>query len=264
MAQGRIDFNPVEITREAFQIVRDSALQIAFAGGIFYLLACVVVLVSRMMMTEGFLRIGDLGFTVISSLAGISVCMVTSARALGVTVPFLPSQLIHERQFWKFVLGWIIVGFLTAIPTLLGVASAVYLMPPQDSVTSFFDRALLPAAVSVGAGLIVTIIVAMRLSLMLPAIVIGEKISPLVSWQRTGPIFWKVLAASILTISLLVVLQSLVQGWSQQTQDPSLQMIASVVSTVISLVKYSAVGALYGLIMNLVVPATEETIAVAT
>lgn len=255
MTASRIEFNPLDISREAYRIVAAEKTKLMFAGGIFYLFACLLLFFAKAAGDERLALLGDYGYSAAMFLGCQAVAMIACARALGVETPFLPSALVNDRTFWRFVGATIAGAAAAGFVTLLFLVGASAAVPDPSTVTSFFQADVVPVLLILVAGGVAAAWVALKATLMAPAVLLGEKISIRASWKRTRRMEFRLIAALVLTAALLVVLQSLARGYAAYVGAPELKVISALFSTVLRLVQAAACGALAGLVFARVIHA---------
>jgi hypothetical protein len=248
MPTSRIEFNPLDISREAYRIVATEKTKLLFAGGVFYLFACLLLFVTKASGDKSLTALGEYGYSAAMFLGCQAVAMIACAKALGVETPFLPSALLGDRTFWRFVgatLAGTTVAFLTGLAFLI---VAAVIVPDPKALTSISQPEIAPVLAILGIGALVAGWVALKATLMAPAILLSEKVSVRASWRRTRRMEFRLLAALVLTAALLIVLQSLSRGYASYVGSSELQVLAALFSTVVRLIQSSACGALAGLV----------------
>jgi hypothetical protein len=264
MAINPKDIRPTDLARQAYSIALQSWQRVAFAGGVFALIASFVPAVASLFATYGFGQIGTFTSIFIMLLASLSAAMVTSARVLDVEVAYLPSALIHERLFWRYVLAGLVCPLLI-IALFLGAFVVVSSNLPENFASlaragklNLFtsDYLLLHAAII--AAVVGMVVLTVRLSLMLPAVVIGEKVSVGKSWRRTRGIAWRLLLAMATALMPFYLATYIVRLASAAQTDPTGFIFYKTLSVVITLSKAAVEGALFGLVMLSVIEAEDE------
>ncbi|NTF18120.1 hypothetical protein G6L37_06855 [Agrobacterium rubi] len=246
MAIRPSDIRPLELARNSIHTSRQSWLQILFAGGIFVLLAQLIIFFSRTSGIPTIVYLGDNVGSFTMFLATVAVSLVTSARVLGIQIPYLPSALINDRFFWRYVWGALVCAFLGGLAALacIGIGMAVILDDPAKLV---FTTPVYAAGV---VACLVWLVVYTRLFMLLPAVVVGEKVSPVASWKRTRGIALKVGLAIVLAVGGFVIGEQLLRFIAGKSGDPATAVLLTSLSVGVKLFRCAVEGALAGYILN--------------
>lgn len=245
MALKPSDIRPIELMKEAFALSRDSWKQVAISAGVFALLAALIAIFTRG-GSAALDQAGQMAVMFTMFLATIAAGLVTSARALGIEVPTLASGMVNDRQFWRYVWGGVVCMFLIGIVMLAVFVTGLYMTPnlplPGIKAAGPFDPTLIYIAAIVGTAL--SALLSVRLSLVLPAVIAGERVSVAGSWRRTRGITTKLVITAALVLGGFYVLQLGVK-YGGPAGDPMIEMASAVVRIVRSAVE----GALAGIVM---------------
>lgn len=253
MTAGRIEFHPLDISREAYTIVMSEKAKLLFAGGVFYLFACLVLFFARASGEPVMVALGDFAYSATLLLGCQAVAMVACAKALGISTAFLPSALISDRTFWRFVGASVASTTASLLTGLVFIIGAAVIVPAPKLLFSISEPRLFAALALVAGGALAAGWVALKTSLMTSAVLVGEKVSIRASWRRTGGMEFRYLAALVLVSALLIVLQSLGRGYASYMGSIELVVLAELFGTVMRLVLAAVCGALAGLIFARVV-----------
>lgn len=262
MRASRIEFNPLDISREAYRIVAAEKSRLLFSGGIFYLFACLLLFLTKASGDKTIMALGDFGYTAAMFLGCQAVALLACARAIGVETPFLPSALVNDRTFWRFVGATLLGTLLASLTGLVFILLAGATVPDPKTVTSFLQPDVLPGLALLVVGALAAAWVALKATLMAPAALIGEKVSIRASWRRTKGMEFRLLASLVLVAALLMVLQSVSRGYAAHVGSPEIQVLSALFSTIVRLVQAAACGALAGLVFARVVLAERASATV--
>lgn len=253
MAISSTDIHPVALAREAVQTVRESWLQVTFAGGIFVLLSLLIRFLAGTTDVREMVFMGDAAASFSMFLATLAAALVTSARVLGVDIPYLPSALINERYFWRYV--WRGVICLMVVGSVVAVCSFVGF--------SFVEgRDFRPFYAGAAAGALLSGFLYVRLSMMLPGAAAGEKVSLTASWRMTRGIWIRIGLAMVLALGGFLAGEFLLKGLSALTADPASHLVLAGFGIFLKIVRCAVEGALAAQIF-LAVLSSQETSASA-
>lgn len=253
MMNRRIEFNPLDVSREAYRVVMAEKTKLLFAGGVFYLFACLILFCARASGEPVLGALGDFAYSAALLLGCQAVAMVACAKALGISTAFLPSALVSDRTFWRFVGASAAGTTACLLAGFVFLVGAAMIVPAPKMLLSISGPRLFAALALVAAGALAAGWVALKTSLMTAAVLVGEKISIRASWKRTGGMEFRYLAALVLVSALIIVLQSLSRGYASHVGLPELVVLAELFGTVMRLVLAAVCGALAGLIFARVV-----------
>jgi hypothetical protein len=250
MALKSPDIRPIDLIREAFALAKDSWKQVALSAGVFALLAALIAI-----FTSGgsktVVQTGQMAVMFTMFLSTLTASLVTSARALGIEIPTLASSLVNDRQFWRYVWGAVACTSLVALVVLVVFLGGLSTMPeiplPGVPLTGTFDPTPLYIAAAVGA--VLSALLSVRLSLVLPAIIAGEKVSIAGSWRRTRGITTKLVATAILALGGFYVLQLIVNYGGVKALGLENASLVEGASAVVRIARNAVEGALAGVVM---------------
>lgn len=246
---------PLKLTGRAFGIARDSWQKVAFAGGVFAVIAAAITYFGGLSGDPATAQlVGSFG-SLVMLLAGISASLVTSTVALGLKKAYMPSILIKDRAFWRYVWAGIacilIIGAIAGGIIMAGMASV-----PGDifhrlstAPNSVLTLTYLPAFVAVVLGVLAIVVLSVRLSLMVPAAAAGEKVSLTSSWRRTRGIFFRLLLATAVSSAPFYAALVLLNRAVDQFSDPVAVAAVGFMAVIVKLAKAAVEGALGGLVM---------------
>lgn len=253
MAINPAEIRPIELATDAIVTSRDSWLQIVFAGGIFVLLAQLIIYMTKMSGVEALAGLGAMTGSFAMFLSTVAVSLVTCARVLGVQIPYLPSALINEKQFWQYVWGALLVAFLAmlAMGACVGVGSFMVIGTGVSDTQNALRS--LPLIISGLVGAVLWFGVYTRLFVLLPAVVVGEKVSPKASWKRTsGLAAFKIALAIVVSLGVFVIAEYMLKGAARYSGDPSLVVVLESLSVFFKLFRCAVEGALAGMVFLLI------------
>lgn len=250
MALKASDIRPIELVREAFATARGSWKQIAFSAGVFALLAALIAI-----FTSGGSKqldqTGQLGVMFTMFLATLTASLVTSARALGIEIPTLASALVNDRQFWRYVWGGVVCTFLLGLAMFAVFLGGLSMMPniPLPGVKSTVPFDPTPLYIAAIVGVILSALLSVRISMVLPAVVAGEKVSVVGSFRRTRGITIKLVLAAIAALGGFYLLQLGVKYGGALSFGPEGSPLVEMVSAVVRIARSAVEGALAGIVM---------------
>lgn len=249
MALTATDIRPLELATNAIVTAKDSLLQIAFAGGIFAIMSQLIVYIARASGSTAMVGFGDMASAFCMFLATVAVSIVTMAKVLGIETPYLPSALINEKPFWKYVWASVVVSFLpvAAAVVVAGVGHSVIV-----GVVGKLGSFMAPQYLGLFAfALICWSVVYLRLFLVLPAVLSGEKTSPSASWKRTSGIAMKLSLAIGLAVGAFVAAEFVLNAAAKFYGDPASGVLMNILATASKLFRCAVEGALAGSVFAL-------------
>lgn len=236
-------FKIMQTTSESITAAKQVAGDAFRASWVYFALSFFVAVLA------GVLGAGSL--TILSTLsfyAGLFIASICATSfACGVAVNIDPFTVILEGQFWRYCLSiflvWIIPAIASSIVFLLG---GVF----SEMGGSFTPLSLAGEFVSLLAAVAVFIYIYARLSLLLPAVAIGENISVETAWLRSEGNVWKIVSTtSLVAVLIAVVINAL---WLVNLITTSQVVIVFLQVVTGALVFYNALiqGALGGRILS--------------
>jgi hypothetical protein len=250
MALKSPDIRPTDLVREAFSLARDSWKQVALSAGVFALLAALIAIFTSG-GSKAVVQTGQMAVMFTMFLATLTASLVTSARALGIEIPTLASSLVNDRQFWRYVWGAVACTSLVALVVLAVFLGGLSTMPeiplPGGPLTGTFDP--MPLYIAAAAGAVLSALLSVRLSLVLPAIIAGEKVSIVGSWKRTRGITTKLVITAILALGGFYVLQLIVNYAGVKALGLENASLVEGMSAVVRIARNAVEGALAGIVM---------------
>jgi len=249
MAIRPSDIRPLELATDSFVVVRESWVQILFAGGIFVLLSQLIVFFTKSSGVPAMVEMGNFGGSFTMLLATVAVSLVTCARVMGVQIPYLPSALINDRYFWKYVWAALVCAFLSLLAAAACVLVASFVVPLSTGL-NFYST---PFLVTAGFAAVAWFVVYIRLFLVLPAVAIGEKVSLSASLRRTRGVSLKVALSVVIALGGFIVAEYIFKGAAPYGGDPASSAILNSLAVVLKLVRCAVEGALAGFIFMKVI-----------
>lgn len=249
MALKSSDIHPFELVREAFSIAKASWKHVMFSAGVFALLAALIAIFTGG-ASKPLDQVGQMAVMFTMFLATITAALVTSSRALGIEVPTLASALVNDRQFWRYVWGGVVCLFLMGLVVLAIFIAGVAMVPnlPLPGVRNVSEIDLRPLYGAAVVGAVLSALLSVRLSLVLPAVIAGEKVSVAASWKRTRGITVKLALAAVVALGGFYVVGLAVKYVGAYGMDGS--PMVEVLSAAIRIARSSVEGALAGIVMG--------------
>lgn len=246
MAIRPSDIRPLELAANSFVAVRESWVQILFAGGIFVLLSQLIVFFTKSSGIPAMVEMGNFAGSFTMLLATVAVSLVTCARVLGVQIPYLPSALINDRYFWKYVWAALVCSFLSVLAALACVLVASFVVP----LSAGLDFYSVPFLFTAGFAAVAWFIVYVRLFMVMPAVAIGEKVSLSASLRRTRGVSLKVALSVVIALGGFIVAEYVFKGAAPYGGDPASSALLNSLAVVLKLVRCAVEGALAGFIFK--------------
>lgn len=249
MALKSSDIHPFELVREAFSIAKASWKHVMFSAGVFALLAALIAIFTGG-ASKPLDQVGQMAVMFTMFLATITAALVTSSRALGIEVPTLASALVNDRQFWRYVWGGVVCLFLMGLVVFAIFIAGVAMVPnlPLSGVRNVSEIDLRPLYGAAVVGAVLSALLSVRLSLVLPAVIAGEKVSVAASWKRTRGITVKLALAAVVALGGFYVVGLAVKYVGAYGIDGS--PMVEVLSAAIRIARSSVEGALAGIVMG--------------
>lgn len=251
MALKSSDIRPVLLAQQAFSAGRESWKEVAMSAGIFALLSALITVFTPVASREVALFAEMAGmFTMF--LATITASLVTSARVLGVEIPALASAMVNDRQFWRYVWGGVVCTFLAGLVAVVVVLGGLSMVPniPVPGVKDSGTLDLTPVYCAIPVGAILSVLLAVRLSMVLPAVVVGEKVSVSASWRRTRGITMKIALAALVTLGGFYAVELLVKYVGAYALGPDAAPLIATAKAVLRIARSAVEGALAGIVMS--------------
>jgi hypothetical protein len=250
MALQSSDIRPIELAKEALLLAKDSWKQVGISAGVFALLAgLIAVLTGNSVQVVALVGSSTASFAMF--LAALTAGLVTSARALGIDIPPLASAMMNERQYWRYVGGGIACMFVSS---MLGFIAFMIVMTiggqvPSAGVASTQELAAPVMFASFGLAAVATGLMSIRLFMVLPAVVAGEKISLTESWKRTKGITIKLAIAIAISLGGFFALQLLVRYFGAHLFGAEGLPMVEMTNAVLRIARGAVEGAVAGLVM---------------
>jgi hypothetical protein len=250
MAMKSSDIRPYELVREALHLAQASWKQVAISAGIFALISGLIAVFASGASKE-FAQLGQMCGMFAMFLATLTASLVTSARALGVEIPTLASALINDRNFWRYVWGGIVCTFLAGLVMVVALLAGLATMPtiPVPGIKDPSALDLTPIYYAVPVGAVLSMLLSVRLSMLLPAIVVGEKVSVSKSWKRTRGLTAKLAIAAGMALGGFYVLQLLVTNVGGYAFGPEGAPFIETLAAAVRIARNAVEGALVGIVM---------------
>lgn len=238
---------------DAYEQAKRSAVPAFVASRYLYGLALLITVI-------GFFHLGIEWSGTIFALNAISLFFATaitslvgSATLLGQSIPLSLRGLFIHRQFWVYVyalfLYWALPGLAASTGFLVGIGFYLTAFDPDAFLTAESERAMLAVMFSSIPAVVASAYVTARLSLLLPAIAAGEKLSIASAWNRSTGNVMKIAGAFLVALGVLFVCQQLIVEMAKLTSAAFVALIASVAIIIVTfcqaLINGTVAGSIY-------------------
>jgi hypothetical protein len=187
--------------------------------------------------------------TAITSLVG-------SATTLGQPVPLTLRGLVGERQFWVYVYALFISWALPVLAAFFGfsLGLAAYLTALDTDAFSTYERSYAALAFASLPAALASAYITARLSLLLPAIAAGEKLSLSAAWRRSTGNVMKIAAAFLAAVGVFFLFQKLIVEMAQLASATFIAVVASLAIIAVTfcqaLINGTVAGSIYRQLKN--------------